>query len=161
MFRRVVADSWVVRHARQQVAGSRVAAAVSAVLRPTPAPGLRWTAQQEAQSVDQLRQVVHDSSIVATVSRGIMAAGAAWQDARFTAWLRRTRGDDVASRARAGGVALVAAVLTHSVWFAAFGIDVSVLGWCLRAALAVLGAAAAWRPEALADAANDRARRAD
>jgi hypothetical protein len=92
--------------------------------------------------------------------RATMAAGAAWQDARFTAWLRQARGDDVASRARVGGIALVAAVLTHSAWFAVFGIDVSALDWILRAALVAGGVMAAWRPEVLAAAANDRARRA-
>lgn len=142
------------------VAGSRLAAIASAVLRPTPAPGLRWTAQQEAHSVDQLRQVVSDSWIVVTVLRGTRAAGAAWHDARVTAWLRRASGGDTASMARVGGVALMAAVLTHSAWFVAFGMDVSALGWSLRAALLAGGVAAAWRPEALANAVNDKARRA-
>ncbi len=146
---------------RRAMATSRVAAAARDVLRPTPAPGLHWTAHQEAESVERLRQVVHDSAIVATMSRAIMGLGAAWQDARFTAWLRQAWGDDVASRVRVGGIALVAAVLTHSAWFAVFGIDVSALGWGLRAALVAGGVAAAWRPEALADAVNDKARRAD
>lgn len=145
---------------RRVVAGSRLAAIASTVLRPTPAPELRWTVQQEAHSVDQLRQVLSDSSIVTTVVRVTRAAGAAWHDARVTAWLRQACGDDVASRMRVGGIALVAAVLTHSAWFVAFGIDVSTLGWGLRAALVAGGAAAVWRPEALADAVNDKARRA-
>jgi hypothetical protein len=159
--RRVVAGSRVVRHARRLAAGSAVLRVLQAVYRPTQAPELRWTAEQEAQSVAHLRRVVDDSALVATLSRVLSAVDAAWQDAAFTGWVRRTWQVDVASRARVGGVALVTAVLTHVAWHVIFGIDVSVLGWSLRAALVAAGAAAAWWPEVLAAAVHDKAGRAD
>jgi hypothetical protein len=158
--RRVVAGSRVVRSVRRLTAGSAVLGVIKTVSRPTPAPELRWTALQEERSVAHLRRVVGDSALVATLSRSITVAGVAWQDARVTAWLRRAWQVDVASKARVGGVALVTAVLTHVAWHAIFGIDTSLLGWSLRAALVAAGAAAAWRPEVLADAVDDKVGRA-
>lgn len=161
MGRRIVAGSRVARHARRLAARSAVLGALQAVYRPTQAPELRWTAQQEAQSAAHLRQVAGDSALVATLSRVQSAVDAAWQDAGSTAWLRRVSQVDLASKARAGGVALVTAVLTHMAWHAVFGIKVSVLGWSLRAALVAAGAAAVWWPEVLAAAVNDKAGRVD
>lgn len=159
--RQILAGSRVVHHARRLSAGSALLGIISTVCRPTRDPGLRWTAQQEAQSVVRLRQVVGDSAIVTTLSRTARATAVAWQEARVTAWVRQAWLVDVASMVRMGGAALMAAVVTHVLWLAAFGIAVSPVGWMLRAALVAGGAAAAWRPDVVAAAVTDKAGRAD
>lgn len=152
VLRRARLDSRVALLGRRLVADSRVCAAVGTVIRPTVAPGLQWTTQQEAQSFERLEHVLRGSRIAALLSRMVAWPESAWPDAKVKAWLRQAWGEDVEAGIQMVGCAVVAAVLTHTVLLGVFGVPVHTLGWSLRVVLFAAGLAVVWRPGAMAAA---------
>jgi len=162
-FDRVVASSIVARTLRRAAAHSAVWTAGGALLRMARmyrqrlVAGVRheWSDEQEVRSIEQLP--IHDSRLLRPLFRALRAASAGWShQGRVRRLLAPIVDSDLDVQVRAAGIAIVAAVVVHTVLLALVGVPVQRVGWGLRLGLAAVGAFAVTRPRTVAAALRDR-----
>jgi len=166
LLKRAADSSVVVRGLRRLVEKSAVVAMMrrSGVgpwwrqTRERIAIGLRgdWSPTQERRTVAQMDVLVSGSRVATAIMRLVAAPAAGWTDSRLRAWLTPVLSLEMAARIRMAGVAIVVAVLTHTVLSALLGVSVQWLGWSMRVGLVLAGVAVAWRPEPLVAAWKDK-----
>lgn len=150
-FRRAAGSSLIVRSVRRLVMGlrtmdQRIAAGL----------GDPWSAAQEAHETESVRRLLSTSRIAALLSALMTALTAASREAYVARWLGPLHGLDLPSRIRTGGVAIIVAVVSHTILMAVIGVPVHSLGWTMRAVLVAGGAIALRWPEPFAAAWKDR-----
>ena len=167
---RAVAESTVVAAVRRAAAGSVVWRTVRALTRwPNAARrisevrrritkgfGGEWSAEQERQSVAQMDAIVGSSRIAAGVGWVVTRTVDAWHSSRTQQVLSaaaRTPSEDVI---RICGVAMLVAVVTHTVLLALLGVPVYRLGWASRIVVSAAGLIALRHSAAVVAALKDR-----
>jgi hypothetical protein len=116
----------------------------------------RGTAPRSSAQIDAL---FADSRIVRAIVAFMTFWGHAWQHAVAKRAIDDLLALDLGLRCRLLGQMLLAAVVTHVVVLAALRVPVFMLGWSLRAVLALLALALILRPDVFASAWKDRASR--
>jgi len=167
---RAINSSVVAGRLRRLAAGSAVCAAILAVTRwPDVMRWCRqtrqrivigvggdWSTEREIRTVEQLDVLVSTSVIAAGISSLVAAPIAAWREAGLRRVWDRMLGLDVPTKVRTASVAIIVAVLCHTVLLVLLRVPVHMLGWSMRAVLVAAGAVAFRQPGALAAAWSDK-----
>jgi hypothetical protein len=157
-------SSIFVSAAQRVTAESVVCKSIAAVIRLVvtldrrTSAGLRgsWSSERNVGDNRKASAIVRTSRVVATIEAAASRMHVAARHAQTRRTLDLLYRLDVAAKIRTGGLALVIAVLTHSLLLAAFGVPVHIGGWMFRIAVAVLGLAAVSGSHVLAAAWADR-----
>jgi hypothetical protein len=111
-----------------------------------------WTTAKEAREVEQVGALVSTSRVGNVLSALATATGMAWRGSFIRRSVAPLLARDVPDRIRTGGVAILVAVVTHTVLMAILGVGVHTLGWSFRAVLLTAGAIGMRWPDRVATA---------
>lgn len=112
--------------------------------------GSEWSEQEERSTITRLDHLASTSRIVSEVTWLVTTPIRAWRESRLRRMQQRVSSWELQDKVWVSGLAIVAAVITHTVLTWLLSVPVYVLGWTTRVLMLVVGAICFRESEAVA-----------